>query len=194
MGLSDVSKPEKLTTKVFEVRTSLEDNRPEIDFEIPENDEINWGLIGEYIGGIKPAQEYSPIKITILNEFATEWDFYFFAAPFGMFSAKAVDILGEKSFKNYHLFPAWINGADYFFLKCLERLDYLDKEKSVYTAFTDAPDRFMIIEKYAFDLEKIDAEYFFSIPQNESLYCSQAQAKVITERLKGIRLLDLPVP
>jgi hypothetical protein len=194
MGLNNVSELAELTSKIFEIRTSLEDNRPEIDFELPENGEINWGLIGEYIGGHRPAQEYLPIKITILDKLATEWDFYFFAAPFGMFSAKAVDVLGEKSFKNYHLFPAQINGADYFFLKCLERLDCLNKKKSVYTAFTDVPDRFMLIEKYAFDLEKIDAECFFSIPQNENLYCSQVQAKVITEKLRGIRLLNLPVP
>ncbi len=193
MGLNNVSKLAELTSKIFEVRTSLEDNRPEIDFEIPENVKINWGLIGEYIAGSRPAQEYVPIEITVLSELATEWDFYFFAAPFGLFSARAVDIFGEKSFKNYHLFPAQINGADYFFLKCLERLDCLDKEKSVYTAFTDAPDRFMTIEKYVFDLKKIDAECFFSIPQNENLYCSQVQSRIISKQLKGIRLLDLPI-
>jgi hypothetical protein len=177
--------------KIFEIRTSTEESRPEIDYELQEN-AIDWGLVGQCLDGRRPIEDYQIIDISVQDDKATEWDYYSCPGTFGLFSSRAVNTLGENVFKNYRLIPARINGADYFFLKCLEMLDYLDREKSVYEAFDDDPNRFITISKFSFNWEKIDQTYIFTLPEYGRIFCLEPNAGVIRNQLKGFRLLELP--
>jgi hypothetical protein len=177
-------------TKVFQIRTSLEESRPNIDFELPENNN-NWGLLDEVLRGIRPASDYLAVHITINREKAVEWDFYSCAGTFGLFSQRAINTLGSAAFSDFDLLPAEINSQSYLFLRCTQRTECFDRGRAEFTTFKDGSDRIMTIHKHAFDLEALDEKNIFCIPEDESLYCSQVIAGNISNSLKGIRLIEV---
>jgi hypothetical protein len=177
-------------TKVFEIRTSLESGRPEIDFELSENAQIDWGFVGQVLEGSRPIQDYSTIHISVQHPEATDWDFYSCAGTFGIFSQKVVDLIGADAFNNFELIPAQVNGKGYFFLKCIKRIDCFDRDKAEFIPFDGEPIKIMTIQKYMFKLDKIDAKHIFCIPENENIYCSEGHSLLFSNTLKGFRLIE----
>jgi hypothetical protein len=178
----------QVAKKIFEIQSSLEETRPEIDYE--KNSQIDWLLASECLDGTKPASEYLSININIDNSDALEWDYYGCPGTFGLFSEKAVHVLGDNAFQDYQLFPAKINSQSYFFPKCLKKTDCLDRDASTYVPFDD-PIRLMTIQKYVFNLEKIDVGRIFCIPEYKAIYCSQEIESTISKQLKGFRLVEI---
>jgi hypothetical protein len=178
-----------LATKIYEIGVSLEEDRPQINFEI--QGKIDWALIDECLQGIRPISEYHLINIVMDNESFFEWDYYACPGTLGLWSERAIQILGKEAFENYELVPAELGNQNFFFLKCLKRLDCIDKINSIYEHLPSNPDRFMSVQKYAFHMNNIDRKYIFSLPETERLYCSEIYAQSIVENLKGFRVLEL---
>jgi hypothetical protein len=178
----------QVARKIFEIQSSLQGNRPEIDYE--KNSKIDWLLVSECLDRTKPASEYLSINISIDNSEALEWDYYRCSGTFGLFSERAVDLLGNNAFQDFELVPAAVNSQRYFFLKCLKKTDCLDRDASVYVPFDD-PIRLMTIQKYVFKLQKIRAERIFCIPEYKAIYCSQVIEHTISKPLKGFKLVEI---
>lgn len=175
--------------KIYEIGISSEENRPEINFEIQEN--IDWALIDECLQGIRPISEYYLINITIDDKLSSEWDYYACPGTLGLLSNRAIQVLGKDAFENYELVPAKLNNQSFFFLKCLKRIDCIDRNNSIYESFPSNPNRFMSVQKHVFYLDNINGKHIFSLPETERLYCAEINAETIIKNLKGFQVLEL---
>jgi hypothetical protein len=179
----------QLIEKVFIVYLTSDEMKPHMDYGL--NDHIDWVLVSEYLNGTRPIEEYVPIEIKVDHPSATEWDYYACSGSYGLFSAKAVQVLGEQALKNYRLFPTKLNGDSYFLLVCANETDCLDRANSIYATF-DEPSKFLLsIEKYSFFTDKIDADCIFSIPESNYMYCTQILENTINKQLQGFRLIEV---
>jgi hypothetical protein len=178
----------QVAKKIFEILPSLEKARPEIDYE--KNSKTDWLLASECLDGSKPVTECPSIDLSIDHSEALEWDYYGCPGTLGLFSGKAVHVLGGNAFQGFQLVPAKINSQSYFFLKCFKKTDCFDRAASTYVPFDD-PIRLMTIQKYAFKLEKIDTKRLFCIPEYKSIYCSDEVQSLISKQLRGFRLVEV---
>jgi hypothetical protein len=178
------------TEKVFIVFFSQGTNRPFIEHEL--NRHVDWVALDEFADGTRPLEAYKPIELIVDDPDATKCDFYICDGTHNMFSTKAVEVLGEAAFKNYRLLPAKVNGAPYVILsQSLAEIDCFDREHATYVD-CEPPEKLMFsIAKFAFFPEKIDPDYFFSIPESRYLLCSQVLADPITRELSGIGLIEV---
>jgi hypothetical protein len=87
------------TEKVFIVYFAQDAKRPFI--EQARNRHVDWVALDEFADGTRPLEAYTPIELIVDDLDATKCDFYICDGTHTMFSAKAVDVLGEAAFKNY---------------------------------------------------------------------------------------------
>ncbi len=179
-----------LTEKVFIVYFSQGVKRPFIENDL--NRHINWVELDEFTEGTRPLTDYNPIELSVDDPDATQCDYYVCDGTHNVFSAKAVNSLGDAAFKNYRLLPAKINGEPYFILsRCLAEIDCFDRKNATYVE-CDPPEKLMFsIAKFAFFPEKIDPAHFFSIPESRYLLCTQVLAEPINRELKGFGLIEV---
>jgi hypothetical protein len=179
-----------LTEKVFIVYFSQDTKRPFIEHQL--NRHVDWVALDEFADGTRPLESYKPLELIVDDLDATKCDFYIFDGTHTMFSAKAVEVLGEAAFKNYRLLPAKVNGAPYVILsQSMLEIDCFDREHATYVE-CEPPEKLMFsIAKFAFFPEKIDPDYFFSIPESNYLLCSQVLAEPITRELSGFGLIEV---
>lgn len=67
------------THHVYAISSSLEEDRPEIDFELPEN-QIDWNCIGPILAGKRGVESYHTPDFVVRADDAVLWDFYYLGA------------------------------------------------------------------------------------------------------------------
>jgi hypothetical protein len=135
--------------KVFEVTGSLENDRPELDFENPLNSRNDWGALDEVLRNQREG-EVQAVTLTLAHPEFNKWDYYIVPGTFGLFSQRALKAIPEISIKDFTLFPASLNAMPYFFLKCERERACLDLARSKLETFPSNPSRIMSVSKYAF--------------------------------------------
>jgi hypothetical protein len=151
---------------VFEFDYSVEDERPVIAFDTPANQGIDWLRLGAILRGERPSADYHEIRVVVQDPDASSWGIYSVPGTLGLISAEAVERIGRPVFRLYELLPAKINEADYYFLKPMEVLPCLDREKSEIILFRSNPSRVKEIRKYVFKKAMIPDPLVFSIPES----------------------------
>lgn len=166
---------------------SAEEERPEIDYGRPENtDGIPWLRIGYVLEGERPAADYEPLRLIVDTPDALEWDTYLVAGTNGLFSKRAVDLVGPYMAEWFEFLEATINGAPYLFPRTLGTLDCLDCEHSDVKRFDFPPHRIMHIRRFAFFKDRIPEQALFRIPEHHGLLGTEKLKTLIESAgLKG---------
>lgn len=174
-----------MTDHVHKFSSSLEDERPEIDFRMKCN-QYDWTDFNRIMDGDLGVQFYSPVQFTIGHSDALLWDFYSVAGTLGLISDRAVRLIGESAFRNFDLLIAHINTAPYYFMRPAFCPNYLDIEKSEVRRFPHAPYGVMRIIKHAFKKNIIPEHLVFCIPEGGSYCTSSVVAAIGRHEIRGI--------
>jgi hypothetical protein len=183
---------------IYRLRYSIEKHRPKIDFTHPVNQEIDWSALEETLDGCGDVNDYSALDFYVMrpdsdgwdvvtHPEATEWDYYGVAGTFGLFSYRAMKLIGLSCFRHFDLIPAHLNEADYRFLRCKEEIPCFDLTRADVIPFDHAPDRIMEVRKYAFDKSLLDDPLFFCVPEpHGQLFVTEGvRQKALQHKLKG---------
>ena len=121
------------------------------------------------------------------------WDYYL-CATFGVFSARASEVLSPFFGDRFETLPAKLEGHEYFCLRCCRRLDCLNAKASRIIYFDEEPKEIMTIEKYVFNTKTVSRDIVFAIPESKfGLYCTDEIPKAAKKaKLKDIkfRIID----
>ena len=178
------------TSKVFLIATSLENDRPKIDYTLNKKT-VDWRRIGRIVDGDLPVAEYVAPHIIIPQDDALSWDYYSCSGTHGFLSSKAAEVLGLYTKDCFELLDAFVNEAKYYLMRCIATLPYLDRDKSTCVTFPDGSGKIMEIEKYVFLKHQIPDPSIFVIPEDPSrMYGTDGIAREV-ERLKGLRSVDV---
>lgn len=181
------------TEHVYIVGSSLEDDRPEIDYTFNQkHGGIDWSKIGAVLSGSLHVKNYAPVRIAIKDSHATNWDFYRCSGTRGLISARAASLLRPFSSRCFDFLDAYINDLPYFFLRVIGSVDCLDRDRSAYTVFPHDPTRIMWIERYAFHKTSLIDPCLFVIADINSLIFGTEGLKKLIEanNLHGFRFVD----
>jgi hypothetical protein len=179
------------TEHVYIVEPSVEETRPQIDFDIPEN-RLDWLWIRKIMIGEHPKDEYRPVRLVIHDSEAEKWDFYR-CGGLSLLSKRATNVFGPCSNRCFEFLDGYINDLPYFFLRAIGSIDCLLRERSIYRVFPHDPDRIMWIEKYAFNKSLIpESTCLFLIPEGRFhiLGTDSVEQLIRANDLHGIRLVD----
>lgn len=187
-----------MAMSIFELRTSVEEDRPfhlrivsppyeaeeqRIDFAIMRGKE-----------GYDPA-DWTPPELVCVEPGATEWDYFGTALDAGVFSQRAIDVLKPHLERCFLPLPCTLEGERYYSLHIKERLDCLDIKHSniVYwdDLYDDESHDIMDIKRYTFYKDRIADPLIFAIPEDPVGVFTTESIPEIVERagLKGFRFL-----
>ena len=174
--------------------TSYNEDRPNINFEDEVNAAIDWLTVGEVLDGSLPREAFPQnIRITVDEPTATQWDFFMVGGTCGLFSQRFVDVVGLDSFADFSLFPVTLNGERYFFLRCEQAVDCLDRKRSIFTTFRSDPARIKQIIHYEFHVDRVARYVFFCIPESPKLIATEYVVEIIKKSdLRGVQTPPLP--
>ncbi len=179
---------------VYYCGPSYEKDRPEIDFDDKVNAANDWLTIGEVIDGTLSEDHYpAKVVVKVNDPRATEWHCYMDGGMGGLFSNRFVECVGSDALERFSPFPAELNGAEYFFLRCHDPLDCLDRQQSTFEVFPHDPSRIMHITHYSFFKDRIPDGALFCIPEVHRLFATDGVVgKSLRGQLKGVLFSELP--
>lgn len=190
MTMTTNMKTTMVTNKVFLIATSLEVDRPNIDYTLNQKT-VDWRRIGRIVDGDLPLAEYVPPHIIIPQDDALSWDYYSCSGTHGFLSSKAAEVLDPHTKICFELLDAFVNEEKYYLMRCIATFPYLDREKSMCVPFPDGSGQIMEIEKYVFLKHQIPDPSIFVIPEDWSrIYGTDGIARQV-ESLKGLRSVDV---
>ena len=177
---------------VFACGASFEDNRPDIDFERPPNNENDWLTIGNVFSRTLPRQAWPrKVEIDVDDPFATDWDAYMVAGAGAAYSRRFLAV-ARHGLKNFTLLHATLNGEPYAFLRCERPIDCLNREASEFTTYPRSS-KILLYAHFAFNSSLPEGEQFFCIPDNLELLATKEMALCIRRsNLKGVVMTPLP--
>ena len=179
--------------EVFYCRPSVEDDRPQIEFEAPETGNNDWLTVGEVIEGTRPITEFPSVSVQVFHPDATQWDCYLDGGVRGLFSQRFADAVGKAAFQGLMLLPGKLNGANYYFLRCDKSIDCLDRSKAVFETFRSDPTAIKRITHYAFRGESLPEDACFVLPELPDLLLTEPVVKRLqAANLKGLSIEPLP--
>ncbi|MDB5345308.1 MAG: hypothetical protein JWP89_3685 [Schlesneria sp.] len=144
---------------IYECRTSLEEDRPEIDFRDPINRRNDWLLIGDVIDGSRPLSDFPVnVKVRVAYPDATHWDFYQDGGMRGLISQRFVNSVGVDSFLGLCLVPTSLNGAQYYLLRLDYSIDCFDRAASRFKTFRSDPTAIQSVSHYSFREERLPTD------------------------------------
>lgn len=172
---------------VWLVAPSIEDDRPVIEFDAPANRGIDWARLDAVLQGERPLADCPEVGVVVQAPDALAWGFYSVPGTLGLISAALVEHIGPSAFRLFHLLPAKLNDAVYFFLKPVETLPCLDLARSEVAYFRSNPSHVKAITKYAFTKSMI-SDPLFSIPELPRLFATPpVRDSVIRSGIPGVR-------
>ena len=147
-------------TRVYELRYSIEEDRPMGDFQDPVNKAINW-RIPRVDATEEERMQYEPFHVIVRCSDALDWDFYSVPGTLGLFSQRAMQVIYPFASQHFVFLEATLNDIPYFVPFQKSPLDCLDREHSVLVPFPSNPVRVMRIEKHAFHAHLINDPLVF---------------------------------
>ena len=169
-----------MPTNIFHIWESMNDyNETQVYDKL--NEAFDWAIFKQVAEG---KAEYKPLAIKMRTNKILKKDLIDAPGCQGIFSKKAIEIIGLDTFRDFMIFPLTINGASYFAVYCLKELDCLDKENSPHNFLNsgDTEFGFWEIEKHSFHLDKIKANTVFKLQETyRYLYCTEEIGSRILE-------------
>lgn len=120
--------------RIYELRTSSELNRPQIEHQSLEFGQYDWLKIGKVLDGELDISDY-PAEISIATQYkdsrkTDSWDYFSNPGTLGLFSEKLIMLLGERSLIGLQPLPVFLDNLKYYHLKIKHRVDWIDFENS----------------------------------------------------------------
>lgn len=181
------------TRHVFIIGSSLEEERPEINFEIAENSScVDWLRTSQILDGKLDVSEYETPRLIVHEPDATNWDFFRCSGTFGIMSKRAVAVLGPFGTGCFDFLPALINEQPYCLLRQVGSMDVLDREHTVGKMFPHDPTRFMRITRFAFRKPEISDPCIFVVPDTgyRIFGTDSIEGVIRSNNFRGFRLVD----
>lgn len=185
---------------IYQCLPSSEENRPVIDFDDPVNMQNDWDYIDaildsgwddcdQVLNGEISSIDFPHVEIVVEDVDALKWDVYFSSGR-GLYSQRFLDAIGEHSLYGLEPFPAYLNGEVYWYFRCDETLDCLDRTESKFEASSSDPRRVLIIFKAVFRESLIGKDMCFTIPGRENtIYMTEPVVdRLINAKIKGMKL------
>ncbi len=179
--------------RLYRFGPSTEEGRPRIDFEDPQNVGEAFDVSSEVLWGERPQSEYLEPQIFVDHPQATEWDCYLYPGASCFYSNRAKQLLEPYCKKCIEFYPARLNGAQYWCIKVVERVPWVDNEQSKFTYYENDPD--MTIDKiikFVFRKDLIDDPSLFLVPETWNWkYCTESLKTMIEQAgLRGFSFED----
>ncbi len=179
---------------IYSIKPSLEQIRPEIDFdESAESGGVEWGHVGEILDGERPLDDYEVIHLVVPHPNVASWHYYIAPGTLGLISMKTIDVIGRSAFRLLNLLPAKLNDSDFFLLTTNEHLPCFDAANAEFQTIPVEPNRIMRITKYAFKTENVHDPLLFTIPEYPfQLLATRSVCDAIARhKLRGFRVKQL---
>ena len=115
---------------------------------------------------------------------------YYECSTFGVFSPRAISALQSCFGGRFDTLPGTLEGHQYFFPRCLVRVDCLDRESSKIFYADDSARTILNVKKHVFRDSKIPADpVIFAIPEMAfALYCTESIPAIVEKAgLKGFK-------
>jgi hypothetical protein len=153
------------------------------------NAHIDWTIFKQAaIGNVK----YEPLVLKMRTKKILKKDYIKASGCSGIFSQKAINLIGEDKFINHKLFPLTINDAPFVAVYELQKTDCIDLPNSEYTELNIGNDGYYEFKKIAFHFDKIKPNSFFGIPkQDDFLFCTREIGLLIIENDLNLRINSL---
>jgi len=180
-------------TDVYELDCSVEEDRPFIDFEQPENARQDWGMINEMIDDRVAVERPISIVITVGSPDALDWDFYMLPGTLGVVSRRAREVLAPFANRHFDFIELRLNDAPYFILRGTCPLDCLNRSRSELLFFKSNPAKVMEIRRYSFNRSVITDPIMFWIPERTGrIFCTPSVRDAVLKNLRGARIRPVP--
>ncbi len=173
---------------VYEIKASSEDFRPVINFLDSRNAENDWLLAEEVLMGDRDESEFPKISIHVEHAEGTTWHGYSDGGQGGLYSEEFLRFLGGEVLDDFLLFPAHLNGANYYFLKRLNWRDCFDLVNSQYQFFKSSSEKIRTISAFVFLEENVPRDRLFAITQASTklLACEELAERIEAGGYRGI--------
>jgi hypothetical protein len=178
---------------VYKCRSSFEDNRPQIDFQMPSNSRNDWLMIGNVENGsVDIAQWPRNVALWVNVDQVSDWDCFMVPGTKSLYSQRFVHVVGKRSLERFVMLPVQLNGVTYYFLRNREAVDCFDRQKAVYETFPHDLSRVMRIRQFAFVANFVPQDACFCIPETRALLLTGPVANRIRDAgLRGIHLQQI---
>ena len=178
--------------QLYHCLPSFEEERPEIDFENPENAANDWLTIGKAWTGLLSRDEWpSDVVINVDHPDATMWDGYSVGGAGGAYSLRFMEAV-RGGLDDFALLPASLNGERYYFLKCERRINCFDRQSARFETYPGSS-KIMAISHFAFNDHVPIGPTLFGIPETLRLLATEPMVRRMRSRnLKGVLTEPLP--
>jgi len=179
--------------RITNLRTSVENSRPFEVSRLPVGAwliQANTDLIAGDRHDVAAWQPYELYCSEPGSTPATAWDYYAFQQSSGLFSKRAIDVLGSALSRCFTLLPSTLEGEPYYFLHCRAPIDCLVRDASKINFFPEPDDdKVLDIEAYVFDVDQVEDPLIFALPEQPfHLFATESIPKIVRKaKLKGFR-------
>ena len=179
---------------VYQVRPSIEDNKPDFDSWVPGNPTGEDYDATRYAReGNASTAEYFPLHFRIIHDDVQKWDFYEMGGP-KLLSQRAGELLRPYLGPCLSLLPCTLNDVDWWTFRWEGSIDCLIHEESELRYFNPANrSRVMDFEKLAFDHTLLHDPQLFLVPEiARTIFATEGVKTLIEEKgLKGFRFIPV---
>ena len=178
---------------IYRCGAIYDDERPQIDFQDPYNTKNRWLEIGDVLEGSSPEELYPGCSVIVSSPDASDWDCYAIPGTDGLFSHRAIEVMGLIVLRYFKLLPAILNQSRYYFLRAKSRVNCLDRRQSRFRTFGDGTSDIMDFQHFAFFENLVPDNALFKIPEGPQLFATESVAyRVRSGPMKGIYFSRLP--
>ena len=163
--------------RIYRWRTSVENNRPEIDATASAVED--WE---------------KPYNVIVPYKNALEWDFYSLGGKLGLLSERGLEVLQPYMKKHFSFLKQHLNGIPYYEPVLESTIDCFDRENAKYKTYPHDPGKIMRILKFSFFLDRIEAPLVFCIPETRKMLVTEQIPEIVEQAgLRGFEFqLEFP--
>ena len=179
--------------EICQIESTLEEDRPWIDFELPENSSQNWELVDDIFRDRATVEGPLPVEVRVNHPEALEWDYYSIPGTSGAFSHRAWLLLSPVARTHFSFYELRLNKVEYYLFKPTIPLHCLDLGTSELVYYSHDPSRIREVKKFRFKADSFPNPVVFWIPEcwSKILCTASVRDLVMRECLRGLKFVGV---
>lgn len=170
--------------RVYLLRPTTEEGRPQIDFQHPDTP-TDWSVLETSVETVNPV-------VHLFTDIPSEdWDCFMVGGTMNLFSKRAVKAMQPHIGDRFRFLPAAVNGAWFAFPVKSVSTDCFDVANAEVDRFRTPPHRIKRIHRYAFRPEVLAHIGIFAIPESRISLFATDEAKASLSGLRGLILKEI---
>jgi hypothetical protein len=172
--------------EVYFLRPSTEPLRPQIMATDRASRSQPWQALLGSLDARAVATPTQSVSMFVRGVDGLSWDLYALGGTLGVYSSRAIKIMGKYLDGRFSLWPVTLNDAQYFILAVESRVQALDLARSK-VVFFPGSDKIMLVRSYVFDSLRVPEKALFCIDEvRGELFCTRdPMAELNAARLNG---------